>query len=232
MVGFDKDAINFQLLFAPSLDEYAAGATPPSYDKAKPHHTCTLHGGAWNALASGLPYIDLSPNPDWIDCPAAATADLNFTAGDFSMVIWIAPDALAVPLALLGRGLFNTDGWTLQTQPGGGFTIFTYQAGAVQGSNALLVLTVGTWTLVGISRSGAIATTFANGVDVTQLHGNHVNPLTANRELHIGVEDDEATHRFDGKIAGGLCGPRIWGRKLEPHEFMQLFNMERHWFGV
>jgi hypothetical protein len=230
-VGYDKLSLNNQLLFQVSLDEYAVGATPPSYDKAKPHHTCTLHGGSWNSLPSGLPYIDLSPNPDWIECPAAATADLNFMAGDFSMVIWQSPDTIMGLRVLLCRGN-GTSGWNFRND-GSSFSFATYQAAGFQESGSpSSILRPGVWSLCGISRIGTSCRLFHKGLDVTATVTNHNNPDSANLKLHIGVENNEAGNPFDGKVAGGPCSPRIWGRALSAWEHRQIWNMERDWVGV
>jgi len=229
MRGFDNHSINSQLLYALSLEEMTGAAGAQIYDRAKPHHTSFLRGAtiAWGALASGLPYLDLTATPDFIDCPAADTADLDFMAGDFSIVLW-ASTHLGGDRMLVCRGLLDTDGWYLYSTPAISFR--TNQLGASQLTNGGTLLN--TLTLVGVTRILASVRIFVNGNDETFTTGTHIAPATADRELHIGVADDEGANPLDGLIAGGPCGPRIWGRGLSPAEHLSIFNSERHWIGV
>jgi len=189
----------------------------------------TLHGTpAWTQLASGITVLDFnSANPDWLDCPALTTAKLDFTAGDFSMGVWAKIDD-AVTRTLMARGVANTDGWLFQVNNVGRVGFATFQAGGTQTTLSTTCITPGTWYLIGVSRTGADIKTFVNGEDVTDAPDTHVNPLTSNRELHVGVLDDEASDPWDGRI----WNARVWGRYLQPWEWLELFNMERHWLGI
>lgn len=237
MIGYDKYSINHQLLLGLPFEEMSGAAGAPIYDRAKPHHTCTLRGAtiAWNSLASGLPYIEFTPGtPDFIDCPAAATADLNFTTGDFSMTAWVYLDHLwAVDRMIMCRGLALVDGWTFRFTSThlptvGDLEFGTYQLGTSQFSDCLPgATTITAWYFLGVSRSGSSVRIFSQGRDVT-VPGVHINPTTANRELHIGISEDEITQPFDGK----MWYPRIWGRQLSAAEMRRIFQAERHWFGV
>jgi hypothetical protein len=189
----------------------------------------TLHGvPVWTQLASGIYVLDFnSVTPDWLDCPAVTSAKLDFTAGDFSMGVWAKIDD-AVTRYLLCRGVANTDGWALHVSNALRVGLSTHQAGATQATYSAACITVGTWAFIGVSRTGATVRTFVNGQDRTDVPDVHVNPLTANRELHIGILNDEVTSPWDGQI----WNPRIWGRYLQPWEWLELWNMERHWFSV
>jgi len=189
----------------------------------------TLHGTpVWTQLASGIMVLDFnSATPDWLDCPALTTAQLDFTAGDFSMGMWAKIDD-AVTRSLLTRGLANTDGWLLQVNNAGRVGFATCQAGATQTTFSTICIAAGTWYFIGVSRTGASVGTFVNGEDVTDAPDTHVNPLTSNREVHVGVLDDETSDPWDGQ----MWNVRIWGRCLEPWEWLELFNMERHWVNV
>jgi len=229
-IGYDKLPINHEILLDLTLEEMTGLL---AHDRAKPHHIHTLHGTpAWASLANGLPYLDFNPaHPDFLDCPAADTADLNFIGGAFSGAVWIAPDSLAGGKALLARGALGTGGWMFY-QLGASLAFFTIQAGDFQMTESLTVLYVGTWALCGFTRLNTGVKLFHNGTDVTSVPATHTNPDTVNMELHIGIRNDEVTSPFEGKMAGGPCGPRLWGRKLEAVEMRQIFEQERHWFGV
>ncbi len=230
-IGYDKLKVNHGLLLGLTFEEMTGLLT---HDRAKPTHPHTLHGApAWASLANGLPYLDFdNTHPDWLDCAAIDTADLDFTTGDFSIAIWLAPDNVSVNnYTFMTRGdIFNT-GWMLASV-GRAFYLDTYQAGTGQVTQSTSVLTAD-WQLMGVSRSGANVRLYLNRKDVTLFPaGTHIDPATANSELHIGIRDNESTRPFDGRIAGGHCGPRIWGRALSAQEWLQIFETERCLIGV
>ena len=230
-IGYDKLSLNAQLLLGLPFEE---GTRILTYDRAKAHHELTLNGvPTWNSLANGLPYLDFnSANPDWLDCGAAATADLDFTAGDFSGAIWVRPDSVATAQWLIIRGLAANDGWEFYMDPAD-LVFRTHQAATTQTNrSAAAIIAATTWNLAGFARDGTSVRLYLNGLDVTATAVPLVNPLTSARELHIGIQNDEATNPYDGRIAGGPPGPRIWGRALSAYEHLQIFNMEKHWFGV
>lgn len=189
----------------------------------------THHGTpAWTQLASGIYVLDFnSATPDWLDCPALTSAKLDFTAGDFSMGVWAKIDD-AVTRILLCRGVANTDGWFLLVSNAGNVGFATCQVGFTQATYSTVCITPGIWYFIGISRVGANVRTFVNGQDVTDVPDTHADPVTANRELHIGIRDNETDDPWDGQ----MWNPRIWGRYLQPWEWLELFNMERHLFGI
>lgn len=235
--GFDKEAINSQLLFGLTLEEMIGGNLAVIHDRAKPHHTCTLHGATigWGSLASGIPYLDLTAiTPDWVDCPAADTADLNFIAGDFSLIAWINIDSLAIFRQVLMRGSSANaaadGGWDFYIRDTGALRIATWQAWGVEQTSATpaAVITTGIWYLIGATRSGASIRLYVNGLDLTSIIGVHVNPASVNLKLHIGIDNVEVNNPLDGKLAL----PRIWGRKLSAEEMHEIWDRERVLFNV
>ena len=132
----------------------------------------------------------------------------------------------------MARGLHDTDGWYWYLRADGaapdGMAVVTNQAAAYQVTYAAQDIAVDTWKFVAFSRSGASIRTFTNGVDNTTTAGTHIDPLTSNREVHIGIDDAEAAGFWDGQV----WNPRIWARYVNEWEWLEIFNMERHWFGV
>lgn len=189
----------------------------------------TLHGTpTWTLLASGIYVLDFNAGtPDWLDCPQASTAKLDFTTEDFSIVVWAKIDD-ATTRTLLCRGVANTDGWLMQVSNTGRLGFATFQAAGTQTTYSSVQVSPGFWYLLGIIRDEAVVRTYVNGVDVTDAPDTHVDPTTSNRELHIGIRDDETSDPWDGQ----MWNPRIWGRVLESWEHAELFNMERHLLGV
>lgn len=224
--SMDKDTLNEDLLL--SLPMREATGTATTQDVAKPHHPITLvHAPVWTQITSALYVLDFnSGDPDYIECPAADSADLNFTSGDFSAVVWTYAHTFAATHLLFSRRSYNTDGWCFGYNIGYGLYAGTYQAGDNQSSRGYFNPT-NQWVLAGLSRQGTSIRVFSWGRDITSTAESHTDPVTANRDLVIGA-DSNHTSPFDGY----LWNPRIWGRALTPQEHMSIFQRERHWFGV
>lgn len=237
-VGYDNLPINFQQLLSAPFREGTGGVGDPTYDVARPHHPLILRGAtiAWGQVAlSNLTYIHLWPNsPDFIDCPALDTVDLDFIGDDFAMTCWIYPESLIGGRAIMFKGLRENYGWGWWVRATGQQYFETNQTGAglyqATQSPPGDVL-VNTWWLIGMSRSGAAIQLFKNGIEVTDPDetGAHVNPASAAaRELHIGISDNEILYPYDGF----MWNPRIWGRHLDLDAHKQVFAFERDFFGV
>jgi hypothetical protein len=188
----------------------------------------TLHGVGWVwAGINSVQVLDFNAGvPSWLDCPALTSAKLDFTSGDFSMAVWAVKSDPATR-TLLCRGLANTDGWFMQVSNAQRLSFATCQAGLTQATYSA-ICALFEWNLWGVSRRGGDVKTFVNGQDITDVPDIHTDPTTANRELHVGILDDEAGAPWHGS----MWNPRIWGRYLEPWEWLELWNMERHCFGV
>jgi hypothetical protein len=233
MQGYNKIRLNHQLVLDLTMEEVSGAAGDYIHDRARPHHDALLHGATigWTQLLSGLYVMDFTAgSPDWLDIGAAASADLDFTTEDFSVGEWVNLDSLAANRSIMCRGLLDTDGWHCQVLMDGSIIFFTNQLGADQYSQSSAgLITVGYSYLVGFSRREGSVRCYINGVDVTETAGTHIDPATANRELHIGIYDNETGSPWEGQ----KWRPRIWGsRVIEDWEWLELFNMERHWFGA
>ncbi len=231
-VGFDKKTINHQLLFGPTFEEMTGLL---AHDRAKPRHPLTLNGvPTWASLANGLPYLDFDAgNPDWLQCPAADSVDLNFTAGDFSIVACLNLDVIGgQERCIAERGQYNTSGWSFRVLRFGYIQFETYQNPGRQVTHGynLWGLT-GIFHVLGMSRVGPSVTIFHNGQDVTEGAASHVDPGPSGQDLYIG-RDRNGSDFFDGKIAGGPCPLRIWGRALTALEHHGIFQSVRDWLGV
>lgn len=224
--GYDNIWLNSQLL----LDlQFREGSGSRYYDFAKPHHVVTGVGvPAWFVLPSDLYYLSFnSAIADYITATSAATADLDFTTESFSLAIWIDPD-LNGNRYLFARGLTINDGWAFYYSPSNTLSFSTNQAGVAQHTTGTAgEVVVGTWCLAGVTRSGATARIYCNGVESTATYGTHVAPLTSARNFYIGRADLGA-----GPYDGDVWRPRIWERALSAAEMKSIFEMERGYFGV
>ena len=226
-VGYDHLNVNLELLLDLPLME---GTGTNTQDFAKPHHVCTLVGTpTWQNLDNGLPYLDfVAGNPDYVRSLQAATTDLDFTTSDFSLAAWLIPDALG-NRNIFSRSLASTDGWNFWLGGTGEMYFDTNQAAAAQFTIGTAGdVAIGTPVLVGMARSGASARIYTNGLDTTATPVAHIDPLTANRNLYIGVNNLAASAWYEGD----MYRPRIWGRQLSQAEMLQLFESERYLFGV
>ena len=227
MIGYDNLDVNQEMLLDLRIVE---GTGTNTQDWAKAHHVCALVGApTWPNLDNGLTYLDfVAGNPDYILSLQAATADLNFTAGDFSLAVWIRPD-VGGNRFLFQRGLTQNDGYGFLYNTNEALTFATNQAAAAQFTvSAVDAVVVGTWVLAAVTRSGATAEIYVDGVRNVTTVGTHVDPLTSARNLYIGVNDGAGAGWFDGD----LWRPRVWGRALSAAEMLAIFEYERHLFGV
>ncbi len=230
MIGFDKYETNNLLYLHLPFNE---GVDVIANDISKWQVPGTLSGGppAWATYAvSGIPYLDFDgANPDWVECLAAAV-HLDFTAGDFSYLVWAWTDDMSLDRTLMCRGLLDTDGYHCAVLIDGTIIFYTNQGAANQSSfSAPAAITTGNWNLIGFTRSGDSVRVFRQGVDITDTEGIHINPLTSARDLHIGIYDSEAANTA---WHGHMQGPRMWGRQLSALQMKMIWEYERSWFGV
>jgi len=235
-LSYDSLAINHQILLDLPFRE-ATGAI--TRDVAKPHHQDVdlINTPTWESLASGLGVIDLNEaNDEYLQLLAASCADLDFTSGDYSLGGWFYFRAGgADDKTLMGRFLVDNNGWELYHYTNEILTLrhhhaagATARTGAYSGNWAF-----GKWWFMGVSRSGASAQFYrgdASGLvapTTTISAGGLIDPETCNQNLLIGV-DGTGVNDYNGK----LWRPRVWGRALVAKEWAQIFEYERHWFGV
>lgn len=232
MIGYDKLAINHQLLMGLTFEEMTGVLT---HDRAKPYHPFTLTGTppTWHSLPSGLPYIELDGANDFLECPAANSDDFNFVADDFTLLAWVWLDVMGTK-RIFCHGATDVCGFELyHSVINNTFGFRTNQLGAhteVDAVNSGLV--INTWQLAGATRHLTSGQIYLQGQPLTMLlNGGLANPVTCGvgvKKLLIGVYDTEGVGWWNGRIAL----PRIWNRQLSDEEMLQIFNLERHWFGV
>jgi len=184
---------------------------------------------AWAQMGSGLNLLSFNnATPDFIEIAAGESTELDFTAENFSLGLWVYPDSIAL-IDLINRGLDNTDGYELSITALGAIEFATNQAAASQVTDTEDGEIVATnWYHVMIVRDGASVRIYINGRDRTDGEGVHIAPLTSARKFLVGIYDDEATRPFDGR----LWRPRAWVRALSREEVKVMFDTTKHYFGV
>lgn len=243
MKGYDDLPMNSDIL----LDlPFYEGTGTITHDVAKPHHILTQHapgGGSftWGNLVTGHPYLEFitagggATDGVYLDCPTADTVDLDFIAGDYSIGGWINWTNVAASSLIAGRYELDVDGWEIYLYGGGADDILTvrhhHAAGATLRTACYSVgWTPSTWLQWGISRSGVSTSHYRNGVslNVTCSTGGLINPETCNQDLVIGARYTKDADWYKGMMSR----PRIWDRALSASDWMEIFEIERDWYGV
>lgn len=182
-------------------------------------------------LASGLGVLEFKGLSEYLQLLAASCADLDFTSEDYSIGCWFnAESGGADDKTLIGRFLVNDSGWELYHYINEILTLRHHHAAGASSHSACYSAgwAFGTWHFMGVSRSGASAIFYRNGVALTTTcNGGLIDPETCNQNLYIG-NDTTGVNLYKGK----LWRPRVWGRALSASEWAQIFERERHWFGV
>ena len=211
-ISFEKDPINRGLLFSLPFGE----GTGVPRDVARPHHPMTAIGAlVWTQLPSGLWCMDFDGTGDYLKCAGADTADLNFTAQNFSLACWINPNSNG---SFISRGQSNVNGWM----------VFVYNNMIylkMTNTDTLSdIISLSAWQLIGATRIGESVAIYVNGSKSARTAPSMPDPVTNSNDLLIGG----GVFHFNGK----LWNPRIWGRALAASEHMTVFQRERELFGV
>ena len=227
-IGFDNQPINHQLLLSLPFEEMTGLVT---HDVAKPHHELTLTGTppTWQSLVSGQPYIDFDGAADNLQCPAADSDDLNFTTEDFSLIGWLYNAGLFGTDSVMCQGEDDVDGWELFIDAAGDITLRTNQGGAHTDLVAAAGFTATEWSLVGVSRYLTGGQFFLNGDPITTT-GALTDPVSvaAGNIFYVGCQDGGAANFWDG----GMGRLRAVERRVTTAQMNEIFEAERHWFGV
>ena len=197
------------------------------HDISKSGSTGTFIGdiAAWWPAEIGQPYYGMYLFRVWnmyINCPAADTANLNFTTGDYSLACWFNWTVNEYSQILMGKYVLNVSGWELYlTQSVGGdyVSIRHNHAGGVATRTAMYSLG---WTenilhCFSMSRTGGTCQHYRNGVPVTTYDGGV--PLedpdsSAANDLRCGVRYTEGSNFLNGYLGR----PRAWSRALTADE--------------
>ncbi len=240
MKSYDKIPENDSIL----LDlPFREGVGVKTFDHAKPHHADIdlINTPTWGALASGLGVLSFAGSGagnEYIELDNAASADLNFIAGDYSYGAWFnwTPGPEDSQL-LIGRYEINVSGWEIYLTLAGGIHYITQRhshAGTLVGGNPRSAVysinwTPGEWHFFSTSRTGGgLAQHYRNGVAVETVGDNLVDPETNNSDLVIGVRYTKDANYFKGP----MWRPRVWDRILTAAEWLNIFEREQDFFGV
>lgn len=240
--GYDKLRVDYGMLLDLPFNEGIGAVTR---DIAKPHHqnVALVHAPTWERVdLSNTPVLDFDGANDYLECPAAATIDLDFTFEDYSILCWINPLDTGGAEMIMGRyaldGAGNgIGGWELFLFAiGGGGSLnsrhshATLGAGNEDDSCFSTGWFPGSWVLIGVSRSGLYPVHYRDGVPLAMTYGpsGMRNPDAIVQDLVIGVRFSKNANYYKGKMKR----PRIINRALTASDMRDVFEMERHLFGV
>ncbi len=177
----------------------------------------------WVRSNKGL-YVMEYASGDYVQvtCPQC-----NFTDGDFSVVMQVLVTSLAAERMLFSRGLGLTDGYYSYVTAAGRIRFFTNQVAASQFSeSADGAVLVDTHYTIGFSRSGASVLVYQDGVDVTNIGGAHIDPVTCARTLKIGIADDLTSRLFIGQYSPLI---QVYSFALTAAQHLAIYN---NWKGL
>ncbi len=237
--GYDKIETNFDTLLDLPFNE---GSGLLTRDIAKPHHQdVLLVGPTWDKIAlSNASVLNFDGLTDYLECPAVATADLDFTFEDYSILCWVNWEDTGI-VGEIVAGRYDIDvahsGWELYLAFNGGvdsLNLRHHHAGTLVGgvprSSCYSVgWTRGVWCLLGVSRTGGgEALHYRNGVALAMVTGGLVDPETCSEDLVIGARWNKVATFYKGKMKR----LRVINRALGAEKMSEIFETERHIYGV
>jgi hypothetical protein len=204
-------------------------------DISRNHIGMTLTGvPVWTELASHkwvLTYTEV--HPDFLQCPAADSTLLDFTALDYTLLAWVYPTGGGADL-IMNKGVVDVCGWEFYLFIGGPMATLALrhnQAGSHQGASATDMVTPNAWNLVTVTRSGLACQFYVNGIAVATVldPGGMIDPVSAvAKKFLIGIQDNELVNAWDGM----MDRHRAWSRALTAAEIANIFTQERSKYGV
>ena len=146
-----------------------------------------------------------------IDCSNNPILDI---LGDITMSIIVRRDRFNTNEALISRAEFNVSGYEFYITSSNVLRYRTYQAAASQITDSTTHTLTGDHELLMVTREGTSATIYRDGIDITNVHGSHTDPVSNTHNLHIGMRSDVVSLPFKGM--GDQV--RIHTRALTPKE--------------
>ena len=242
-VGFDKVDINNSLLLGLPFRE---GIGIVTKDVAKPQRVLTQHlPGAgtfdWENENTGVPYLEFTPVGGvgvYLTCPAADTADMDFTTEDYSVGGWINwTSGTAQSQIVIGRYGTDLDGWDCYLNSVSSSLSQRHCHASLAPNLSSQCFSAGWipstgWHMFGISRRGAslYPLHYRDGVELVMSYEvtGMLDPDPCNREMVMGAR---AITLAGNWYYGKVWNIRVWGRTLSLEEWKFIYHQEGHWFG-
>jgi hypothetical protein len=206
-------------------------------------------GTAWTDLSgvgnSGtLTNVTYAGTPAYMSFASASSSTvslgtvLNYTTGAFSFSYWIYLGSYTTSNGVQGpvpffKGAYQQNGYYNQIASDGGIVFATNQSAAVQNTFAASgSVPLTTWKNICVTRSGASARIYVNGVDATSVSGTHINPASSAEIFRVGSYNQTSGGVFT--IYGNMRISKFAGYNtaLPATEILQNFNALRGRYGV
>jgi len=186
-------------------------------DRSAYGHLCTVTGALWTPHGrdfDGDDYIELTDD-------GVATSPLNFTSGNFTIMVWLKISVLDATRVIYQRGLYNTDGFYWMLLSNGDLDSYSNQADANQRNLSTVGdIVVDEIALVTLVRTGTAITMYKNTDLLTLATTTAItDPATCSRTAKIGVHDDKAQRFWKGSMGEFW----IYNRALTPLEIQHNF---------
>ena len=140
--------------------------------------------------------------------------------GDITIEAWVKPDSLAADNRVFANFDYMDNGYAMNIYSDGRFYFGSWQAATEQATRSSVgAVTVGNWNHLVVTRSGTVAKTYRNGVDVTTTSGTHIDPLPSTVNAMIG-NDDVGSWPFNGSIDE----VRVYNTALSAEEIARHYN--------
>jgi len=229
--SYDRALYKQCVLHMPLFEGVGSGGL---LDIAKPHHPFVMnHSPAWTQLASGVWTLTTSGSADYLSCVAAACTDLEFGTGNCSGVLWIKPTQVSTVAYLYNKYKMTAprNGMSMQTSGSAKFVVEFESASSSNNLTSTTSLTTTAWWLCGFGVSyrptGRYGAPFINGSPESTL-GSALRDMGASGVNALFGKREDGVWFYNGQMAG----LRLWNRALSFAEHREIFNRERHLFGV
>ena len=225
------DNLGFNMPIALDLP-FREGIGELTHDVAKPHHPIQMmNTPSWVSLVTGLMTMGFNGTNEYLRATNADTVDMNFMAGDYSLGGWIywasgGEDSQIV----MGRYSVSHSGWELYLYATGILTLRHHHAAGATQRTAIYSedWTQDAWHMFGITRTGATAQHYRDGLPIDSIGDALIDPETAVGWFVIGTRCTLDTNYFKGQ----MWRPRVWPRALLAQEWLTIYEREKVWFGL
>ena len=192
-----------------------------------------------------IPFIDFNGTDEEADSP-----DNDYWSRDdasaeaWSVGLWIAPDNKAADGQLLTKTNFgNAEEWYLVIKSNETIKlgIVDESAGVEAARQSDAALTVGEWAHIVVTYDGAGGATAADTIIIYKNGAVFVSTAT-NNGSYVAMENlahpvglasySSSGEEYDGKMAGGPCGPFFTQTVLSADTIKRLYNLQRKALGV
>jgi len=211
------------------------------HDESKSHIKATMHASignpTWLALATGHYGLQINPVPaiawhHYLDAPAADTAALDFTTGDYSLAVWFYWIDSGTSEVIMGKYMVNVRGWEVYLTKIGALEYMTvrhHHAGGASLRTASYSLgwETSAWHLFSYSRIGSTGYHYRDGQPITTVSDVLIDPASsAASDLVIGSRYTHDSNWFYGRFHR----PRAWARGLTADEHRQWYDHGAGWW--